>query len=162
MWATNEAAKNAAKPPMKIRWNSFASLLVRPLNEPEFESLAINYPPYVGTAIAVVSPHNWASRVAERRGGLEGARRASQKSHLSGGSPEENFLRVGGGCKHGSTSRHLLLGALHALQSNICFTSKTGGPFCAVSQTLSCRDADQNGLSVDNGIKRRLGIIIPR
>lgn len=162
MWATNEAAKNAAKPPMKIRWNSFASLLVRPLNEPEFESLAINYPPYVGTAIAVVSPHNWASRVAERRGGLEGSHRASQKGHSTGRGPAENFLRGGEGCKHDPTSRHLLLGARHALQSNMCFASKAGGPFCAVPQALGRRDADQHGLPVDNGIKRGFGIVIPR
>jgi hypothetical protein len=146
---------------MKIRWNSFASLLVRPLNEPEFESLAISYPPYFGTAIAVVSPHNWASRVAERRGGLDGLRMASQKGHSAGRSPAENFLRGGEGCKHDPTSRHLLLGARHALQSNICFASKAGGPFCAVPQALRRRDADQDGLPIDNGIKRGLGIVIP-
>lgn len=162
MWATNESAKNAAKPPMKIRWNSFASLLVRPLNEPEFESLAINYPPYVGTAIAVVSPHNWASRVAERRGGLEGSRKASRKCHSAGRRPAESLLRVRDRGIHDPTSRHFLLGARHALQSNICFAGKAGGPFCAISQALSRRNADQDRLPVDNRIKRGLGIIIPR
>ncbi|MFN5553923.1 MAG: hypothetical protein ACK5BF_13755, partial [Hyphomonadaceae bacterium] len=64
-----------------------------------------------------MSPHNWASRVVERRGGLEGSRMASQKGHSSGRAPGENFWSGQEGCIHDPTSRHLLLGALHALQN---------------------------------------------